>query len=235
MGLKQNDLENMVYDIVSIDEYSSKMGDDENITTLSFQVKSEPPANDLCDFLEKGYKFILDADVSPGEITDGNYLVFAELERNEHVATNIFNILNDVKKLSNIDEFKFRYYKQFRSKKATLNLLKKYVPNDAENYGISIKRSSDNYFEFFDKSKLVNIKINENKIHFNSNNKKMSFNIVDFGTIEQVQHHLTEKFDIMESYPEILHLTKYIGDYNISKYGTKFVFENKDNFLILEK
>jgi hypothetical protein len=39
----------------------------------------------------------------------------------------------------------------------------------------------------------------------------------------------------MESYAEMLYLTKYLGDYNISKYGDKLVFENKDKALVLKR
>ena len=34
---------------------------------------------------------------------------------------------------------------------------------------------------------------------------------------------------------ESLFLTKYIGDYNITKIGNQYIFENKDYALILEK
>lgn len=235
MGLKQNDLDQMVYDIVTIDEYSSKMGKDENISTLCFSIKQESPANDLSLFLEKGYKFILDSDVSPGEVLDSKYMVFVELERNDNLIENILTILDDVKKLANIEQFKFRYYKQFRSMDATFNNMLNVVPTAPENYGINLRNTNNSYFEFFDKSALDDIIIKENTIHFRKNRNTISFNILDFGKIEEIQHHLTERFNIMESYPEILYLTKYIGDYNISIYGNKYVFENKSNFLILEK
>jgi hypothetical protein len=39
----------------------------------------------------------------------------------------------------------------------------------------------------------------------------------------------------MKSYPEILFLTKYFGDYNISKYGDNFVFENQGKGLVLKR
>ena len=43
------------------------------------------------------------------------------------------------------------------------------------------------------------------------------------------------KFDLMESYPEILFLTKYLGDYNISKYGDKLVLENQGKALVVKR
>ena len=45
---------------------------------------------------------------------------------------------------------------------------------------------------------------------------------------------LNEVFNV-NAYPEMLFLTKYIGDYNISKYGDKLVFENEDKALVLKR
>ena len=115
MGLKQSDLKDLVYHIFEIDTYASKMGEDKNIVTLSFTVKSKAPADDLVRFLEGGYSFILDADATAGEQSDGNYRVFVELERNKFSNKDIIEIVDGVKKLSDVKEFKFRYYKGFKS------------------------------------------------------------------------------------------------------------------------
>ena len=79
MGLRAADLKNMVYDIFEIDSFKSKMGDDRDIVTLAFSVKEKEAAKDLENFLEKGYDFILDADATAGEQSDGTYKVFVEM------------------------------------------------------------------------------------------------------------------------------------------------------------
>ena len=58
---------------------------------------------------------------------------------------------------------------------------------------------------------------------------------VEFGKTLEVTKQITEKFDILNSYPEIMFLTKYLGNYNICKYGDKFVFENSENALVLKR
>ena len=73
MGLRQGDLNDMVYRIMEIDSFASKMGEDKDIVTLSFSVKEKAAAEDLMNFIEKGYEFVLDADVTPGEQSDGTY------------------------------------------------------------------------------------------------------------------------------------------------------------------
>ena len=81
MGLRQNDLEFTIDNIFEIDSFKSKMGDDKDIVTLSFSVKGEQPAKDLVNFVETGYTYVLDADKTSGEQSDGKYRVFVEIER----------------------------------------------------------------------------------------------------------------------------------------------------------
>ena len=68
-GLQAGDLEGVVSNRFSIDQFKSKMGDDKNIMVLSFVVDSLAPAKDLERFAETGYKEILDADATPVSYT----------------------------------------------------------------------------------------------------------------------------------------------------------------------
>lgn len=237
MGLRNGDLKYMVYDIVGIDEYSSKMGENQNIVTISFQVKTSEPAEDLCNFLENGYDYILDADVSPGETEDGDYLVFVELKREKGVHENILQILKDVGKLCSIDKFKFRYYKQFRSNEVSIETIEELVPDDPDNYGIVQDRTkNDDYSSFFSNSFAESVHMRGNNLIVKRKfADDLIFEFIDFGDSETVAPTLTESYDILNSYPEILFLTKKIGDYNISKYGDKLVFEKKTDLLVLRR
>ena len=237
MGLMANDLSNTIDKIFEIDSYASKMGDDKNIVTLSFSLTGKEAAKDLSNFLEKGYSFILDSDVTEGEQSDGTYKVFVEMERDSEVSENIFEILDGVKKLSGKDDFKFRYYKGFRSHEATQDKISEMVPTDPDKYGISMQENAlNNYKTFFSNSFVDNIAMQENKITIK---KKFSdsivFEFIDFGDTLNTIKQLNESFDILNSYPEILFLTKYLGDYNISKYGDNLVFENEDKALVLKR
>lgn len=74
-GLEAGDLERVVAPKVSIDEYKSKMGSDEEIVVVSFYVSNKEPALDIVNFIEKSYEWVADADVSSGEVFDGSYIV----------------------------------------------------------------------------------------------------------------------------------------------------------------
>ena len=103
MSYTQSDLKDLVKNIFEVDAFKSKMGDDEDIVVVSFSVKESGAAEDLVDFIEKGYNFVLDADSTSGELETGDYKVFVEIERNRKTNENIMEILDGVGKLAAID------------------------------------------------------------------------------------------------------------------------------------
>ena len=89
MGLRQNDLEFTIDNIFEIDQSQPKWVMIK-IFTLSFSVKGEQP-KDLVNFVETGYTYVLDADKTSGEQSDGKYRVFVEIERTKNQPTNTRN------------------------------------------------------------------------------------------------------------------------------------------------
>lgn len=87
---------------IHVDEFSAKMGEDDDIIVLSFFVRDLQAAKDLMGWFEKGYDFVLDADRSPGEIKPNRYLVYIEIRRRNTAPGNIQMLLDD---LSTLTEF----------------------------------------------------------------------------------------------------------------------------------
>jgi|TARA_B110000444_G_scaffold29043_1_gene24069 hypothetical protein len=236
MGLLAGDLNDLVLPVFEIDSFKSKMGDDKDIVVCSFSCMSEAPAKDLMNFFEKGYPYVLDADVTSGEQTDGTYKVFVEIERHKDVPTQVLEMLDGVGKLANIDKFKFRYYKSFKSQDAQMENISATVPLDKSAYEIKVNENNmDNYKNFFNKSYLDSIDLKENKIKFSKIwADTLTYNVVDFGKSSDIETTITEKYDV-NSFAEIIFLTKYIGDYNISKYGDNLLIENNGYTVVLKK
>ena len=236
MGLRNGDLSDLVYDVFEIDSYASKMGEDKNIVTLSFSVKDKPPADDLVKFLEGGYSFILDSDVTAGEQSDGTYKVFVELERNKKSNENILEIVDGVQKLANIENFRFRYYKNFRSHDLSIDSLNEHVPTDPDNYGIKVNESNlENYKNFFNKSYLETVDMFESIITVKKPYAdSIQFKFIDFGPTEKTIKNIKESFNTND-FAEVIFLCKYLGDYNINKYGNKFTLDNAGNTLVVER
>jgi len=235
MGLRKDDLKDLVDNIFEIDSFKSKMGSDSDIVVLSFSTKNEASAKDLENFLKKGYPFVLDEDATTGEQSDGMYKVFVEIERSKDSPMQIYEMVDGITKISGLDSMKFRYYKSFRSHDATDSNLAEMIPTDKDAYDIRVNESNmDNYKNFFNKSYAEEVDmISEDTLRIkNTFMDPITFKVVDFARTDEVN--INEALDI-NGFAEVIYLSKYLGDYNITKYGKKLVLENGDYSLILKR
>ena len=136
MGLEAGNLKRLVHPELHIDEFKSKLGDDQDICVVSFKVSGKEPAQDLVNFVEKGYSWIVDADVSSGEMEDGDYIVFVEMERNPQLPENIMAMLEDIMRLTEQDlsDWRVRYRSGTSDHKATEEALAAMMPLTPEDY-----------------------------------------------------------------------------------------------------
>lgn len=236
MTLRQNDLRDLVHQVLEIDSYKSKMGADQDIITISFSTKTKESADDLVKFIEKGYNFVLDADATSGEQSDGSYKVFVEIERDNSASKQIMELADGITKLTGLDELKFRYYKNFRSMPLDQNTLEATIPVSADAYNTKITESRlTNYKNFFNRSFVENVEMRDDILIIKkSYADPVFFKFIDYGPTQQTLDAITESFNPWD-FAEIIFLSKYIGDYNITKYGNKLTFENDGNTLVLER
>lgn len=146
-NLEYGDLKRLIHTELHIDEYKSKMGDDADVCVVSFKVSGKEPSADLVSFIEKGYDFVLDADVSSGEKEGGDYLVFVELDRTAEVPDQIIKIMQDIMNLTeqDIEEWRVRYYKSAKDYNLTTETLSSIIPLSPEAY--NKKYAQDNVAE----------------------------------------------------------------------------------------
>jgi hypothetical protein len=227
-SLKSGDLRNLVDKVFGIDGHTSKIGNDEDTVVLSFTVRNEEPAKDLENFVEMGFTYVLDADVTPGEGDDGKYQVFVELERSRHVAEQIHDIIEGIKKLTDMDEMRFRYFKGFKSRPATLPELTASIPKDRNAYKLATEEHKLNNFSEFFRNSYADKMIVDESLQFKSTyGERIKFDIVNSGPKNEVYDSI--KGPIMLEHrdiSEVLFLTKLIGNYNITKISDTFIFEN---------
>ena len=135
-NLEMGDLKRLVHDELHIDEYKSKMGDDADVCVISFKVSGKEPSADLVSFIEKGYDFVLDADVSSGEKEGGDYLVFVELERTDKLPEQIIKMMEDLLNLTEqqLKDWRVRYYKSTEDHDLTAETLEQIIPSTPEAY-----------------------------------------------------------------------------------------------------
>lgn len=238
-GLRPKDLENLVYPTFKVDTHRSKMGEDRDICVLTFRVKDRHPAADLTEFIEKGYDFVLDADVSAGENEQGEYFVFVEIQRSPQLAEQIEDLLYGTRRLTGIKNFKFKYHKQEEIVEATDKNLKAKIPQSARDYdGLLVRVKEESLKKFFNRTLMDDLTLDGDIITIHKPfNQKIKLKIVDENADTNTVFETLDspiEFDD-NAISEVFWLTKVLGDYSINKVGNSFVFDNQGQAMVLQR
>jgi hypothetical protein len=137
------DLARLVHNEMHVDEFKSKMGNDEDMVVVSFKVGGKEPAQDLVNFIEKGYDWVIDADTSAGEMDDGDYIVFVEMERTPRVPNHIMELLGDMVELceNEVASWRVRYHKDSRDH--GIDSLSTLIPKTPKDYLTKVSRDTE--------------------------------------------------------------------------------------------
>lgn len=236
-GLRPLDLQDMIRPIFEIDSYSSKMGEDRDVCVISFNVRDRSPAVDLMEFIEKGFHYVLDADVSAGESSAGEYSVFVELPRSSHLGEHIKAITYGVRKLTGIDDFQFKYHKDDNLHLVSEDNLNM-IPESPELYdGFVAQFRTEGIREFFNKTLMDDFTRDGNIITIHKQyGSTIKFELVNEGTQAAILEGITDGISIDdESMSEVFWLTKVMGNYDINKIGNNFIFNNGDQSMMLRR
>lgn len=233
-GLRAGDLEDLVYPMFEVDKFKSKMGEDADVCTVTFQAKERYPAKDIMEYVEKTFPFVLDADVASGENEQGEYSIFVEIERSESLAEDINSLLYGIKKLTSIDNWKFRYYKDKNFQPATFENIKSSVPDSSRIYETKMRKYQESGLkEFFSKTVLDELVLEDDdtiviRKPFGVEVKLQK--VTDQNILETSAPEVDDK-----STSEVFWLTKVLGDYNINKFGDSFMLQNGNDTMLVKR
>lgn len=237
-GLRPLDLKEMVHTTFEVDTYRSKMGEDRDVCVLSFTVEDRQPAKDLMEFLEKGFSFVLDSDISSGENNEGKYFVFVELPRTTKLAEQIKEITYGVTKLTGIDDFKFKYYKDNAEHDINEETLTSVIPSSPGTYdGLMTKIQTEGIKKFFNKTLMDDLTLDGKVITISKPfNQTIKLEMVKEGSTESILEGISDPFLVDEkATSEVFWLTKVLGNYEINKAGDAFVFNNGKQSMLLKR
>lgn len=237
-GLRKLDLEDLVYPLFEIDTYRSKMGEDRDVCVLSFTVKERNPARDIMEFIEKGYDFVLDADVSSGENDSGEYFVFVELNRSPKLAEQIEEISYGLKKLTGIENWKFKYHKSKDKNDLAISSLNEAVPTTPEKYDALLKKvKTEEMKKFFTKTLMDDISVDGDILTiYKPYGQTYHFKVIKDGSSSNILEEINQPPNMDDrSMSEVLWLTKVMGDYNITKISDYYMFENGNRSILLQR
>jgi hypothetical protein len=142
-GLDYHDLEGQLLPTLTVDEYAAHMGKDSEIVTLAFTIKNKQAGDDLCDWFERGYDFVLDAQVSEGEISPNKYVVFVEMNRRSTVPSRIIELLEDLKTLTDMKLSDWTIIVDDNEYEPTEEVLKQVIVLSPHNYRVDEEREED--------------------------------------------------------------------------------------------
>jgi hypothetical protein len=235
-GLKAKDLEHFVNDTFLVDTYKSKMGEDKDVSVISFRVKDRLPALDLMEFIERGYGFVLDADISSGEEADGKYSVFVEIERDHKLSERIEDLLNGITKLTGIDNWRFRYHKDWQGTPYSKDAISEMVPSSPEAYLMFLQESRNTDVKDFLSDVLYDEVVFEGNIMtlhrpFVDGLKFEVCNIGNYKTVMN-ENNIDLKLD-EQTNAQTVFLSKIFKNYEVVKLGENFMVRRNDQSILI--
>ena len=238
-GLRSNDLEGLILDKFTIDQYKSKMGNDEDIIVLAFKVKDKYPCIDAMEFIEKNYESILDADMSTGEESDGKYSLFVEFERNSKFPEQLDKLLKGLERLCNCSDWRFKYFKDTETHQYTKDAIKQFVPLTPEEYQDRVKEQKmDDVSEILNQgtTEVIDVDENNNLVIGKPYSGNLELMLDDIGLYEDLVKKLAGPLQLDEaSNGELLFLEKYLGSYEIHKIDNRFIIRNGNHAIIVRR
>lgn len=181
-GLRPNDLKYLVSSYISIDQYTSKL-DDDNITVAFFCNELEV-ANDLRDFIEKNFYIeIRDVEISDSLTEDNKYILFVELERNINFPKILMNLIDSVDNVIDNKKWVFKTFDMNDKIELTLENLEKYVRLSKLRNNINDKKNSQDESEVKESFKPITI---------NDNGWVRKFKPIKYISKEELENYIME-------------------------------------------
>lgn len=142
-GLEKNEMNGLIDNIISIDQYKPKIGNDSETVVIAFTLKYEKPAEDLVDFVNTSHIEQLDVEASSVPNEDGNFKVFVEFERDKKLINKILELVHHIQKLDNNISWKYHYFKSESDKDLTKENLQNDIITDQKTYDKLYKNKSE--------------------------------------------------------------------------------------------
>jgi len=237
-GLRAGDLNKMISHRFTIDQFRSKLGEDEDVLVLAFRVDEKFAAIDAMEFMEKSYSFILDADISTGEEKDGKYSLFIEIERKDSALKEIEEVLNGLNRLAPTEKWRFKYYDDVTSYEYSPETIQEHVPLTPEEYVARVnKRKKELASKIFNQGSAMVSEYTNNRITFKKPfAESLTLTVHQMGNYIDICKMATGGIQLDEAAnSQTLFLEKYLGNYEIHKLNGKFLIKNGDQGILVSK
>lgn len=157
-SLSYLDMKGHITPLLGIDEFDSQIGHNSEIITLNFIVDGQAVGEDLVHWFERGYEWVIDSDISPGEVLDRKYYVFVELNRTSTAPQRILELLNDLDTLTDLKQENWQVKINNEKMPATIENIKNNIILKPSEYKNRIEGELNEWRE------LANLPVKNNKI-----------------------------------------------------------------------
>lgn len=99
-NLRHGDLEGVVTNRISVDEFEPKTGEKEDIAVIGFYVTEQAAGEDLARFIAKSVYESRDVEVTPNPNEDNLYMVFVEVDRKDGLVEGLRDLVKDITNVS---------------------------------------------------------------------------------------------------------------------------------------
>jgi len=99
-NLKHLDLQDVVADKISIDEFEPKTGEKENVAVFGFYVTEKSVGDDLANFIDKSAFNVRDVEVTPNPNPENYYMVFLEVDRTPEMLDILTSVSKDIQNIA---------------------------------------------------------------------------------------------------------------------------------------
>lgn len=183
--LRMGDLQYLVSNEISIDQYTSKI-DDDNIT-VAFYVNEMDAAEELKDFIEKYYFMeIRDIEISDSMTENNQYILFVEFERNEVFVDTIIDMVDSLQKITNQKDWYFISFDKKKGKLTSDNLKKSIRLS-------KLRETNNSQQELNDKSSVSETL---NPIVINKDGYNITFNPIKYISKKELEKYIAESSTI---------------------------------------
>lgn len=217
-GLRPNILHDLVYPIISIDEYEPKINQD-NIVVMFQVLNNYDAAYDLSSFIEKTSKNAIDTEAAETPNLDGRYTVFVEMPRNVEFPEALYDMIVNIQNLCPDPSWKLQLYG-----------VNDPIDLDVKEITKLINLSSpESIKEFLD---VEDVKIlNEGVLQISVHNKDLYYSTASaFCSEDYVKKLLSENVDI-DNTP----LSNYLStDFTVVRSNDTYIVEKNGKYLILK-
>jgi hypothetical protein len=234
-GLRPNDLQYLVSNYISVDQYTSKL-DDDNIT-IAFFCNEREVAEDLQDFIEKTFYIeIRDIEIADSLTEDNKYILFVELERNINFPKILMNIIGTVNNVTNNENWVFKAFGMKEKMPLTLDNLKDHIRLSKLRDAEKIQNNEENTEEASKEApKEENVKESFEPVYINDNGWKRKYIPQGYVSQETMEKYINESATInSRDSMELYLLEATYPDREVIVTDSKIFLIGSDNILMME-